>query len=278
MANWDRIRSRGNIEDRRSAMPLIGGGGLIGVVLFLAVSFLGGSDNPALNTVLDQLQSGQATQQQAGSAFAGADQYETFSSQVLGSNNDTWAEIFQQSGKTYTPATLVLFRSATQSGCGFAQSAVGPFYCPADQKIYLDETFFDELQKRFKAKGGDVAEAYVIAHENGHHVQNLLGIFDQVGTGAGASGDSVKLELQADCFAGVWAHAVSQQGVLEVGEISEALDAAAAVGDDHIQEMTTGQINQDSWTHGSSAERMDWFNRGFNTGKPSSCDTFSTNT
>lgn len=276
MANWDRIRSRGNIEDRRSAMPLIGGGGLIGVVLFLAVSFLGGSDNPALNTVLDQLQSGQATQQQAGSAFAGADQYETFSSQVLGSNNDTWAEIFQQSGKTYTPATLVLFRSATQSGCGFAQSAVGPFYCPADQKIYLDETFFDELQKRFKAKGGDVAEAYVIAHENGHHVQNLLGIFDQVGTGAGASGDSVKLELQADCFAGVWAHAVSQQGVLEVGEISEALDAAAAVGDDHIQEMTTGQINQDSWTHGSSAERMDWFNRGFTSGKPSSCDTFST--
>jgi predicted metalloprotease len=276
MANWGKISTRGDVEDRRGALPFIGGGGLVGVILFLAINLLGGSNDPTLNSVLDQLQNGQATQQQAGSEYAGADQYETFSSQVLGSNNDTWSAIFQQSGKTYVPATLVLFRTATQSGCGLAQAAVGPFYCPADQKIYLDETFFDELQKRFKAKGGDVAEAYVIAHENGHHVQNLLGIFDTVSTDAGSSGGSVKLELQADCFAGVWAHAVAEQGVLEAGEINEALDAAAAVGDDHIQEITEGKINQDTWTHGSSAERTDWFNRGYTSGKPSSCDTFGT--
>ncbi len=277
MANWDKITSRGKVDDRRGALPLVGGGGVLGLVIFFAVTFLGGGDNPALNTVLDQLQNSQSTQQTASGEYAGADQYETFSSQVLGSNNDTWTNIFKQTGSTYTPATLVLFRQATQSGCGLAQSAVGPFYCPNDQKIYLDETFFDELQTRFKAKGGDVAEAYVIAHENGHHVQDLLGIFDKLKSDTGAESSSVRLELQADCFAGVWAHAVSQQGVIAAGEISEALDAAAAVGDDHIQKITKGSINQDTWTHGSSAERVKWFNAGYNSGRPASCDTFSAN-
>lgn len=284
MADWDKLGATGNVEDRRGMSPAALGGsglGIVGLVLVFAFNVLGGGDpSTALNDALGQLGQSQVTTQQAPETgqFAGADQYETFASTVLGSNNRVWKSIFEQSGKTYTEPRLVLFRTATQSGCGNASSQVGPHYCPADSTIYLDETFFDELQQRFKAKGGDVAEAYVISHEVAHHVQNQLGIMERVqrSNGGEANQQSVKLELQADCFAGIWAHSVNTQGVFEPGEINEALDAAAAVGDDRIQQQTQGTINPETWTHGSSEERSTWFNRGFTTGKPSACDTFRT--
>lgn len=169
--------------------------------------------------------------------------------QYLGQNNDMWAQIFAENNRSYTP-TLVLFRQATTSSCGTATSQVGPHYCPLDQTIYLDETFFDELRNRFGAQGGDVAEAYVISHEVGHHAQNELGIMNQVNN-TGDNKASIQLELQADCFAGLWAHSIRDLGVFGPGEIREAMDAAATVGDDRIQERVTGYINPESWTHGS---------------------------
>jgi predicted metalloprotease len=188
-----------------------------------------------------------------------------------------WTQVFKDSGKTYREPKLILFRGGTQSGCGIATSSVGPHYCPSDESIYLDETFFDELQSRFGAQGGDVAEAYVIAHEVGHHAQNQLGIMEQAQSGRTQSESnelSVKLELQADCFAGLWAHSIADRGVFEPNEILEAMDAAAAVGDDRIQQAVTGQINPESWTHGSSEDRKSWFSRGYETGTPASCNTF----
>jgi predicted metalloprotease len=284
MAYWDKISSRGNVEDRRSMTPLaiggFGGLGIIGTLVVLAFNLLSGSgiSSGSLNNILNQLQQTQSVQQttQAG-AFDNAADFEPFAATVLGSANDTWSAIFSQTGKTYTPPRLVLFRSATQSGCGIATSDVGPHYCPADQTVYLDETFFTELQQRFHAKGGDVAEAYVIAHEVGHHVQNQLGIMDKVDSqsrGSDANALSIKLELQADCFAGIWANSVQKEGVFEPGEVNEALDAAAAVGDDRIQQDTGGRINPETWTHGSAAQRTEWFNKGYTSGKPSDCNTF----
>ncbi len=278
MADWDKITDVGNVEDRRGLAPAaLGGGGLgiVGLLLVLAFNIFGGGDpSSSINDALSQLGQTQVSRQQQPEAgqFAGADSYETFTAKVLGSNNQVWDQIFATSGRTYREPKLVLFRSATQSSCGTATSQVGPHYCPADGTIYLDETFFDELQQRFRAKGGDVAEGYVIAHEVGHHVQNQLGIMDRVNPGDNEA--SVKLELQADCFAGIWAHAVNAEGVFEPGEVEEALDAASAVGDDRIQQSTQGQVNPETWTHGSSEQRKDWFNRGFTRGKPAACDTF----
>lgn len=281
MALWDRISSRGKVEDRRGAGPmLIGGGGLGvgGVALLLLLTYLQGGDfSDILATGLQQIQV--VEQQNVDPAqFEGADQYETFASAVLGSSNDMWSEIFAQSGQSYDPPTLVLFRGATASECGGAHSQVGPHYCPIDETIYLDETFFDELQRRFGAKGGDVAEAYVIAHEVAHHAQQELGIMDEVQRAPARQQQdlSIKLELQADCFAGLWAYSIKDLGVIEPGEIAEAMDAAAAVGDDRIQETTTGRVNPESWTHGSSEERVAWFTRGYESGQLSSCNTFGT--
>lgn len=273
MAYWDKITSRGNVEDRRGAPLAMGGGiGLLGVGIYVVFQLLtGGPIDPSV--VLGGLQPSTTQQGLTSQEFQGADQYETFASTVLGSTNDTWSDIFKQDGKTYTPPKLVLFRQATQSGCGVATSSVGPFYCPADSTIYLDETFFDVLQTQYKAKGGDVAEAYVIAHEAGHHVQEQLGIMDSVDRSSPS--ESVKVELQADCFAGVWAFAVNKEGVFEPNEVNEALDAAAAVGDDRIQKAAGQQVNPETWTHGSAAERQDWFNRGYKNGDPSACNTFN---
>ena len=275
MADWGKIISRGNVEDRRGGALAFGGGiGVVGVVATLLFSFLSGAPIN-VNDVLGQLQTAVPQHSLTTKDFEGADSYETFASTVLGSNNEVWSGILnQQSDKPYTEPRLVLFRSATQSGCGVATAQVGPHYCPADQTIYIDETFFDELQNRFKAKGGDVAEAYVIAHEVGHHVQHKLGIMDQVANSGNSNEQSIKLELQADCFAGVWAHAVSNLGVFEPGEINEAIDAAASVGDDRIQSAVQGQINPETWTHGSSKQRVDWFNRGLENGSPAACNTF----
>jgi predicted metalloprotease len=203
-----------------------------------------------------------------------------FVSVVLADTEDTWSAIFAKSGRQYEPPRLVLFTGATQSGCGMGQSAMGPFYCPLDRQVYIDLEFFRELAQRFKAPG-DFAQAYVIAHEVGHHVQNLLGIsgkthaMRQRATPQRANELSVLVELQADCLAGVWAHhAHEQRNLLETGDVEEGLRAAAAIGDDTIQRRSQGHVVPESWTHGSSAQRVQWFRRGLTSGKVAQCDTF----
>jgi predicted metalloprotease len=283
MALWDKIGSSGDVEDRRG----MGSGGIAitsigGFILFLAFAFLGGGtgqNGSVLEQILGQVAEQQPTTTSQPTEFQGADQYETFTKKVLGSNNDTWQAILAVQGVEYTPPKLVLFRDLTQSACGAASSAVGPHYCPYDQTIYMDETFFDELQRRFGGSSGDVAQAYVISHEVGHHVQNQLGTMEQVTQAQQDNPDqanalSEALELQADCYAGIWMHSLSAEGILQSGEIKQALSAAAAVGDDHIQKTETGTTNPETWTHGSSAQRTQWFTTGYNTGKLTSCNTF----
>jgi predicted metalloprotease len=198
-----------------------------------------------------------------------------FVSFVLDDTQNTWTQVLPaQTGKQYHHAKLVLFRNYTQSGCGSAQSATGPFYCPQDEKVYIDLGFYDELKQRFGARG-EFAQAYVLAHEIGHHVQNILGIERRVqGNSHGADSGSVHLELQADCFAGIWAHSTQQRGLLDKGDVESALGAAAAVGDDRLQKMSTGHVAPDSFTHGTSQQRMDWFNKGFQNGSIEACNTF----
>ena len=284
MARWERIRSRGNVDDRRGmSRPgmAIGGMGGLGVIVFLLFAFLGGGSG--MDQLMGQLAPAQPVETgEQPPEFQGEDEYEVFVSTVLGSNNDYWEAVFNSSNLDYVPPQLVLFRDVTSSSCGGASSAVGPHYCPLDETIYIDETFFDELTARFGAQGGDVAEAYVIAHEVGHHVQKRLGIMDEARSmqaSASSQADvneiSVRLELQADCFAGLWANSIRDRGVFLPGEIQEAIDAAAAVGDDRIQESVQGQISPESWTHGSSEQRVRWFNEGWDTGDPGRCDTFS---
>lgn len=273
MANWDKIFQRGRVEDRRSMAPMaLGGISLTGVALVLLFNVLTGG-SPA--DILGQLESLPQTQPQTveTSEFAGEDTYEVFASTVLGSNNALWSKVFATEGETYTEPKLVLFRQATESGCGGASSEVGPHYCPADKTIYLDETFFDELTRRYGARGGDVAEAYVIAHEVAHHAQNELGTMDKLNNNR-TNEMSIAVELQADCFAGMWANSIKDLSVFEPGEIAEAMDAAAAVGDDRIQQKSAGYVNPESWTHGSSEQRVSWFEKGFASTSLSSCNTF----
>lgn len=280
MARWDRLSSRGNVEDRRgvSSGAVLGGAGGLGIVGAILMMLLGGGD---LGDVLNQLVVPQAPAQVDASEFEGEDDYEVFASTVLGSTDELWGAVFAASNRTYNEPRLVLYRGYTDSACGGANSATGPHYCPPDETIYLDETFFDELTSRLGARGGDVAEAYVIAHEVGHHVQNELGLLSEVQqTMQSSSQDeanelSIKLELQADCFAGVWAYSVRDADVFLPGEINEAMDAAATVGDDRIQQTTTGRITPENWTHGSAEQRVSWFTKGFETGDPSQCNTFS---
>jgi hypothetical protein len=202
-----------------------------------------------------------------------------FVSVVLDDTQDTWTRVFSQSGETYQRAKLAIFTDAVRSGCGFAETAMGPFYCPVDQKVYIDLGFYRELRERFGAPG-DFAQAYVIAHEIGHHVQNLLGLSDRVRQAQQQNPDranelSVRLELQADCYAGIWANSTQQRNILEAGDVDEALGAAAAVGDDRIQRQTRGSVNPETWTHGSAEQRAHWFKNGFDTGDPQRCDTFA---
>lgn len=276
MADWGKIGSRGNVEDRRGMGPVaVGGISLTGVAIILLFNLLTGGD---ATDVLNQLPQVPVEERSVDSKqFEGQDSYEVFASTVLGSNNDMWLQIFRGANQMYVQPRLVLFRTATTSGCGTATSEVGPHYCPIDQTIYLDETFFNELTTRLGAQGGDVAEAYVIAHEVAHHAQNELGIMSNItraGNGEASREDSIKLELQADCFAGLWANSIKDSQVFEPGEIQEAMDAAAAVGDDRIQQKVNGQISPETWTHGSSVERLQWFTRGYESGVVSTCDTF----
>jgi predicted metalloprotease len=269
MAFWDKITSRGDVEDRRG-MPVAGKLGLGGLALITVFTLLsGGNAGDVLVNILRNAPQGIQTQQQDTSQYAGQDTYEVFVSTVLGSANDMWKAKFSEQGKEYHEPKLVLFRQYTDSACGGASSDVGPHYCPYDETVYLDETFFDELTNRFGARGGDVAQAYVIAHEVGHHAQNLLGTLAT----SGSNQDSIKTELQADCYAGLWANSVKDKGVLESGEINEALDAAAAVGDDRIQSKIQGRINPETWTHGSSSDRVKWFTAGYDKGTLDACRT-----
>ncbi len=264
MAFWNKIGDRGTVDDRRSSPALKGGGlGLGGVVLVLLFSYLQtGTLDP--RTVIDVLSHSNVVpqEQSAKESPQTNDTYTQFASTVLGSTNHVWTDQFALRKRAYSAPRLVLFRGGTESGCGGAYSEVGPHYCPPDHSIYLDETFFNELQTRFGGNATDVAQAYVIAHEVGHHVQDLLDV----------NLESVALELQADCLAGAWMHTLKSQGILEANEIEEALGQASAVGDDNIQQRTTGTINKETWTHGSSAERVASFQKGYDGGTLASCD------
>ncbi len=274
-------RSR-NVDDRRgrgaTAAAGVGGLGIIGVLLAL---FLGGGGG-GFGDIADQLQGlGGPPQTQAPQELSAEDQAAgDFIAAVLGTTETFWGEVFEGVNRDYPEPPLVLFTRATQSACGGARAEVGPHYCPLDSTVYMDLGFFDELQRRFGASSGDFAEAYVVAHEIGHHVQNVLGIMDEVRSlqqqDPGVANElSVRLELQADCFAGAWAAAVFERGLLERGDIEEALSAAEAVGDDRIQEAIQGRVNPESFTHGTSAQRVRWFSEGYDTGDPNVCDTFS---
>lgn len=269
-----------DLEDRRDE----GGGGIGGVhigiggfLILLVLSLVFKKDFFSLLSN-QAVAPGQTVTQPDAQRDAREEPLVQFISFVLDDTQKTWAGIFQGRGVPYRHAKLVLFRDATYSGCGTAQSATGPFYCPADEKVYIDLGFYDELQRRFGAPG-QFAQAYVLAHELGHHVQNLLGIERKVrnlqsqNPGAG-NALSVRMELQADCFAGVWAKSTQQRNLLEAGDVESALGAAAAVGDDRLQRMSRGQVSPDSFTHGSSAQRMDWFQRGMSGGTVEACNTF----
>lgn len=248
-------------------------------MLILATLYFGIDPNLLLQG-LDRVSTSQAPPA-GGQAPAADDEQAQFVSVVLADTEDTWQQLFAASGKRYQEPRLVLFTDAVRSACGFANAAVGPFYCPADNKVYLDLGFFRDLKRRFGAPG-DFAEAYVIAHEVGHHVQNLLGVSAEVRrrqrglSKAEANALSVRLELQADCFAGVWANQADRaRSILEQGDIEEGLNAASAIGDDRLQRQAGGRVVPDSFTHGSSAQRVRWFRRGLASGDPAACDTFS---
>ncbi len=278
---WDKQQGRSrNLEDRRGGgVRAAGGVGVAGIVIVLLVSLIT-KQNPL--TLLG------AIQQQGGAApTAGAapiddpaeEEKVRFVSFVLDDAQLLWARLLPSMGATYRDARLVLFRNAVSSGCGNAQSAMGPFYCPADENVYIDLGFYDELASRFQAPG-DFAEAYVLAHEVGHHVQNILGTNSAVAQASSRRPDqanalSVLLELQADCYAGVYGAQAARDGRLEPGDIEEGLGAAAAVGDDRIQQSQGGSVRPESFTHGSSRQRVEWFKRGFESGDPARCDTFA---
>jgi hypothetical protein len=277
---WLGRRESDNVEDRRklSGGKIAAGGGAIGIIILLIQFFMGGDSGQLLNE-LQQQNSNQSNNE--ASITAEDDEMAKYVAVVLADNEDVWHKIFADVNKQYTEPKLVLFRQSTQSECGNASASTGPFYCPADQKVYMDLSFFDELKNRFGAKGGDFAIAYVVAHEIGHHVQNLIGTSAQVQQKQSELSEkeanklSVALELQADFLAGVWAHHNQKtKNILEDGDIDEALSAASAVGDDHLQKQSQGYTVPDAFTHGTSAQRKYWFKLGFETGDLSKGNTF----
>ncbi|MCW5624392.1 MAG: neutral zinc metallopeptidase [Burkholderiales bacterium] len=274
---WEGGRRSSNVEDRRG-LRIPGGmaGGGIGIVVVAVIAMFLGVDPRIILQGAGQLQ--QSAPQQ-GPVDPAQEPLKEFVSVVLADTEDTWNAIFRAGNARYAEPTLVLFTGAVQSACGTAQSAVGPFYCPGDQKVYIDLDFYKMLAQRFGAPG-DFAQAYVIAHEVGHHVQNLLGIAEKVHVASQrdpsrANALSVRQELQADCFAGIWAnHADRSRQILEAGDVDEALTAAAAIGDDRLQQQGQGHVAPDKFTHGTSEQRVRWFKRGLESGDPQSCDTF----
>jgi uncharacterized protein len=277
---WRGERQSTNIEDRRglSGGKVAVGGGL-GTLVVIIIALLFGADPRQL---LEQVPSEQPARVQTSSPQnPEEEELKQFVAVVLGKSEDVWTQIFQQNGRQYREPTLVLFTDQVESACGYMGAAVGPFYCPGDEKVYIDLSFYEELRRQFQAPG-DFAQAYVIAHEVGHHVQKLLGISDRVTALQQRSSEvqanqlSVRLELQADFFAGMFARYVQKQGLLESGDIEEALRAASAVGDDRLQEQATGRVMPDSFTHGTSEQRLRWFRRGYETGDMRQGDTFGT--
>lgn len=273
-------RESSNIEDRRGTSGgriALGGGGCFTLIIVLIGAFMGFDLRGIF--LQNQQDTVQVDQSQPIKTNPQEEAQKKFVSQVLATTEDAWRETFKRSGVRYQEPKLVLYRGSTPTACGQGSAAAGPFYCPGDQKLYLDFSFFDELRREFKADG-DFAQAYVIAHEVGHHVQNLLGTMDKVQRLQNQVNEtqsnqlSVRLELQADCYAGVWANYVKKQGKLEVGDVEEAMRAAAAVGDDMIQKRTQGYVIPESFTHGSAKDRMTWFNRGLQTGDTRQCNTF----
>jgi predicted metalloprotease len=283
---WGDLRRSSNIEDRRGMGGGFGGGGIRigggrlgigGVIVVLIASAIFGFDPRIL------LDGGMPVpmEQERRAPNPAENELREFVSAVLGDTEQTWGEIFRKNGQAYREPKLVLFSGAVESACGFAQAAMGPFYCPPDQRVYLDMSFFAEMKQRFRAPG-DFAQAYVIAHEVGHHVQHLLGIADRVRatqqrvSKTEANAVQVRMELQADCFSGLWAHHANRtRQILEEGDVEEALNAASAIGDDRLQRQAQGRVVPDSFTHGTSAQRARWFKRGLESGDLKSCDTFS---
>jgi predicted metalloprotease len=287
MMRTDNERESSNIEDRRSGgFPGGGKGGMgLGVIVLALAAAYFGIDPRIVMQAGSQLQSSAPASQASGPVTESASEKQArhLVSVVLADTEDTWKSVFAEKGGQYREPKLVLFRGATPTGCGTGQAAMGPFYCAADEKVYIDLGFYDELQSRFKAPG-DFAQAYVIAHEVGHHVQHLLGISDKVqqarqrASAAKSNALSVRLELQADCLAGVWGNRANRsRQILEAGDIEEALTAATAIGDDTLQKEARGYAVPDSFTHGSSEQRVRWFKRGMDSGDINNCDTFSAN-
>ncbi len=284
---WQGRRESDNVDDRRNnaSGPSFGGGGggfrlpggkggIIILIVVVVASYYG--------VDLTSMLGGQPVPQQQSSQRSispNDDEAAKFTSVILATTEDTWGEIFQKMGRTYQQPKLVMYRGATRTGCGTGQSVMGPFYCPADSTVYIDLSFYDEMKSKLGADG-DFAQGYVIAHEVGHHVQKLLGIepkVRQLQQGASqAEGNrlSVKMELQADCFAGVWGNSMQKQEVLDAGDLQEALNAAEAIGDDRLQQQGQGSVVPDSFTHGTSVQRYTWFKRGFDSGDPAQCNTF----
>lgn len=289
---WDEQRQSDNVEDRRGMRVggmggRMGGLGIGGLLLLMVIGYLVGGDPMALlrdGGVATQVGPGGAPGEGPGGAGGAAptDQAGQFVRAVLGSTEDVWRAQFQQMGRRYVEPRLILFSDAVQSACGLGSAAVGPFYCPPDQQVYVDLSFYRELDQRFGAPG-DFAQAYVVAHEVGHHVQNLLGIAERVdalrsrASEGQANALSVRQELQADCFAGIWGHDVAQSGggiKLDPGDVEEGLAAAAAIGDDRLQRRSQGTVTPETWTHGSSEQRVQWLRRGLSSGRVDDCDTF----
>ena len=283
---WQGRRESDNVEDRRSnsSGPNFGGGGGFrlpggkGGIIILIVVVVASYYGVDLTSILS---GGQPVQQQSTprSISPNDDEAAKFTSVILATTEDTWGQIFQKMGRTYQQPKLVMYRGATRTGCGTGQSVMGPFYCPADSTVYIDLSFYDEMTGKLGADG-DFAQGYVIAHEVGHHVQKLLGIepkvrqLQQGATQAEGNRLSVKMELQADCFAGVWGNSMQKQEVLDAGDLQEALNAAEAIGDDRLQQQGQGRVVPDSFTHGTSEQRYTWFKRGFDSGDPAQCNTF----
>ncbi len=283
---WMGRRESEHVEDRRGRLPggrlAVGGCGTL--ILVIAIALLTGADPASILRLLSGSSPSAesvSTEPSGGgpSGPAADDPGRKFVSVVLADTEDTWTSVFAADGQRYEPPRLVLFTGESESACGYGSAAVGPFYCPLDRKVYLDLSFFDELDRRFGAPG-DYAQAYVIANEDGHHVQNLLGVAAKVDdlrrrvSREDANQLSVRLELQADCLAGVWGHHGRQRGLLEPGDAEEGLRAAAAIGDDRMQRMSQGYVQPESWTHGSSEQRVEWLRRGLESGDPGVCDTF----
>ena len=268
---WARGYRSADVEDRRGDRPprryrgRIGMGGVLVVLALVAARYLFG---------IDVLSGGGTTSSSSQTSHTGTNEdpeLVSFVSFVLDDAQKTWTELFAAEGKTYRRATLVLFTDATDTACGYGSSAIGPFYCPPDRKVYIDLGFYQALRDRFDAPG-DFAQAYVIAHEIGHHVQNLRGVKK---TSRDDNEHSVRVELQADCYAGVWAHGTARRDLLEKGDVEEGLNAAAAIGDDRLQKMARGRVQPETFTHGSSAQRVRWFKRGLDAGTIAACDTFA---